>query len=398
MMVKQAIMNGCPDRRTEVKSKVSSNFILLLREGGNPCGQTTSGTFSFRPFVFLFKNKLLGILCILCGMALCSCERRDLTYYEVSEITLTADWSRAGLGEEEKDYGATVIFYPQDGSEPKVFLMGERTGDVVRLPEGTYRIVLFNRSFDDFSNLSFRGREGYETLEAHARKVDTRMDGTGRTETRTIVGPPDALAAATIEGFTVTEDMLGNYSHTDYGRSGKSRMTEKSGVGEDRYALHFIPKKLTREVIAKIHIKGLNNVRSATCRLDGVAESVFLASGKISPQTVTQEFRLADPQFDEGSPFDGIMTSTFEVFGIRLCDHCSLHLEALLADGKTVFTSDYTDAKVSELENGDGTISVYVELATDKIPDVKPEGGSGSGFDVDVDGWGDEVTTEVPIE
>lgn len=335
-------------------------------------------------------------------LILSSCERRELTYYEVSEITLTADWSGAELGEEEEQYGATAIFYPQDGTEPKVFRMGERTREVVRLPEGTYRIVLFNRSFDDFSNLAFRGEENYETLEAHARKVETRVDENTRTETRTIVESPDALAAATIEGFTVTEDMLGNYSHTDYGRSGKSHAVEKDGEEdtgeEDLYALHFTPRKLTREVIAKIHIKGMNNIRSATCRLDGVAESVFLATGKISSQTVTQEFRLANPQFDEGSPFDGIMTSTFEAFGIQLCDHCRLHLEALLVDGKTVFTEDYTDAKVSEQENGDGTISVYVEVATGKIPDVKPEGGSGSGFDVDVDGWGDEVNTDVPIE
>ena len=46
----------------------------------------------------------------------------------------------------------------------------------------------------------------------------------------------------------------------------------------------------------------------------------------------------------------------------------------------------------------DGVITIYVEATTDKIPEVKPEGGSGSGFDVDVDGWGDEVDTDIPIE
>lgn len=351
----------------------------------------TDGGYPVRSLFYIFYFSVF--LLILSG-----CERRELTYYEVSEITLTADWSGAKLDDEEKEYGATAVFYPLDGSEPKVFRMGERTREVVRLPEGTYRIVLFNRSFNDFSNLAFRGEESYETLEAHARKVETRVDEATRTETRTIVGSPDALAVATIEGFTVTEDMLGNYSHTDYGRSGKSLTVEGIGEEEDMYTLHFIPKKLTREVVAKIHIKGMNNVRSATCRLDGVAESVFLASGKISSQTATQEFRLADPQFDEGSPFNGTMTSTFEAFGIRMCDHCHLHLEALLVDGKTVFTEDYTDAKVSEQENGDGTISVLVEVSTGTVPDVKPDGGSDSGFDVDVDGWGDEVNTDVPIE
>ena len=348
-------------------------------------------------FVSLLTSFLVSLSTCFLISANSSCDRRELTYYEVSEITLTVDWSQARLDEAEKEYGATAIFYPQDGGEPKVFRMGERTREVVRLPEGTYRIVLFNRSFDDFSNLSFRGLDSYETLEAYARKVETRMDEATRTETRIIVGSPDGLAVATIEGFTVTEDMLGNYSRTGYGRSWKSRALEESGGGEDVYALHFTPKKLTREVIAKVHIKGLNNVRSATCRLDGVAESVFLANGEISSQAVTQEFQLANPQFDEGSPFNGSMTSAFEVFGIRLCDHCSLHLEALLVDGKTVFTQDYTDAKVSEQDNGDGTINVLVEASADKIPDVKPDGGSDSGFDVDVDEWENEVNADIPI-
>lgn len=44
--------------------------------------------------------------------------------------------------------------------------------------------------------------------------------------------------------------------------------------------------------------------------------------------------------------------------------------------------------RVTEKDNGEGVITIYVEATTDKIPDVKPEGGSNSGFDVDVDGWG----------
>lgn len=55
---------------------------------------------------------------------------------------------------------------------------------------------------------------------------------------------------------------------------------------------------------------------------------------------------------------------------------------------KTVFEGDYDNVRVTEKDNGEGVITIYVEATTDKIPDVKPEGGSNSGFDVDVDGWG----------
>ena len=49
--------------------------------------------------------------------------------------------------------------------------------------------------------------------------VYKRQDEVTRVETRTIISSPDELAVATLEGFIVTEDMLGNYSQTTYGLS-----------------------------------------------------------------------------------------------------------------------------------------------------------------------------------
>ena len=136
--------------------------------------------------------KLITFLLLL--LVFCSCERRDITYYMESEISVTADWSRAGL-EEEKEDGATLVIFPQDGSQPRVLLTGEREYTTVRLPLGTYDVVLFNRSFTDFNNLLFRGQDAVEALEAYAREVVTR------TSTRVIVSSPDKLAAATIRHF-----------------------------------------------------------------------------------------------------------------------------------------------------------------------------------------------------
>ena len=80
----------------------------------------------------------LLFFCLLCvSILLVSCERRDLTYYEVSEITLTADWNDSGLDDKEQKYGATAVFYPRNGGEPKIFMMGDRSGDAVRLPMGS---------------------------------------------------------------------------------------------------------------------------------------------------------------------------------------------------------------------------------------------------------------------
>lgn len=340
-------------------------------------------------------NFSLSVFLFLC-LSFSACERRELTYYEVSEISIHADWSQSGLDEDESNYGATLVFYPRGGGEPKVFLLGNRSGGVIRLPEGVYDAVLFNRSFNDFSNIAFRGNDYYKTLEAYARKIVTRQDEDSRTEVRTIAASPDGLAAATIEGFTVTEDMLGNYSQTGYGRVKPAPVAE--GEEGDRFTISLTPRKLTREVMAVLHVEGLNNIRSATCRIDGVTESVFLATGKASATTVTQEFTPTRPEFAPGSPFDGTFTGTFQVFGFNREDNHRLHIDALLVDGKTHFIEDYDNVKVTEKDNGEGILILRLEVSTGKIPDVKPEGGSGSGFDVDVDGWGNDINTEIPIQ
>ena len=105
---------------------------------------------------------------------LVACSHREQVYSLETEIMISADWSRSGLNEKEQDYGATTVFYPTDGSSPIMVLMGDRTYKTVYLKEGRYDVVLFNRSFDDFGNLGFRGEDAYRTLEAHATNVVTK--------------------------------------------------------------------------------------------------------------------------------------------------------------------------------------------------------------------------------
>ena len=149
---------------------------------------------------------------VTCSITFTSCDRRDITYYMESEINVIADWSNSGLDDEEAAHGATTLFYrAEDGTHHKTLPMNMRDWEDVRLPEGCYHAVIFNRSVTGFSSITFRG-DAYETLEACARQVETRTDPETRTITRVIVSTPEDLAVDVSEGFTVTETMLGNYS------------------------------------------------------------------------------------------------------------------------------------------------------------------------------------------
>ena len=235
--------------------------------------------------------------------------------------------------------------------------------------------------------------EGFRGLEAYSRDVETRTDPVTRTETRVIVSSPEKLASGVTEGFEVSEEMLGNYSapSSSHSRSGMS-----SGTGSDDYTLSFAPLCLTREVKVQINVTGLNNIRSAVGILTGVSESVNLSTGKASGETVSQQFTLDDIRFTDGSPFNGTLTGVFNAFGFDTAISHKLTVKALLVDGKTVFEETF-DITAHELEDETGTLLLYIEVTAPPIPDVKPEGGADSGFDADVDDWGDEEENELPM-
>lgn len=329
------------------------------------------------------KEKLCVTLCTLwCISLFTACDRRELTYYMESEITVEADWSKADL-DEEQEYGATLVIYPQDGSEPRILLMGERERTTVRLPQGRYDAVLFNRSFDDFGAIGFRGHETLETFEAYAREIVTRAG------TRVIVSSPEKLSAASVYGFEVTEDMLGNYAPA---------VTRASTCPEGACRMRFVPVPLTYKVEVELHVQGLHNVREARCTLGGVPLAVTLHNGSTGGDMGAQEFVVGNPVYDEDSYTDGKLTGTLNLFGYNIEQAHDVKLKALLVDGTTMTEQALENATLTESTDENGILTLRLEAATpEAFPDTKPEGGAESGFGADVDEWGDETKTEIPI-
>lgn len=310
----------------------------------------------------LFVANLLA-----CSLVNFSCERRELTYSDTAEITITADWSKAGLGEREEHYGATAIFYPVDGRAPITVLMGDRTRKTIRLKKGCYNVILFNRSFDDFGSIAFRGENAHHTLEAYAKNAQTKETDSGKVS----ADSPDGLAADCVEGFEVTSD-------------------------QNPCQLCFTPQKLTKEITATIHIKGMNNIRTATCTLSGVSESVFLASGKPSERMMTQLFELRNPVYLPDSKTEGTLSATFSVFGFDENITHDVLFKAQLVDGKTEFEEELKDMKVNVSEDIEGIVHITIEVVCgENIPTVRPEGSSG--MDADVEGWGESENEDIDI-
>ena len=65
-------------------------------------------------------------------------------------------------------------------------------------------------------------------------------------------------------------------------------------------------------------------------------------------------------------------------------------------DGKTIYEEDFNDVTVSRMEEGDGTMSIVIDITCENtVPNVKAEGSSG--FDADVDNWEDEGNSDIDI-
>lgn len=85
-------------------------------------------------------------------------------------------------------------------------------------------------------------------MEAYAETYQTYKQTDGG---KVATDSPDELAADCVEGFEVTSDMLGNYGGSP------TRSTDNPSACR----LCFTPRKLTTEITATIHIKGMNNIR-----------------------------------------------------------------------------------------------------------------------------------------
>ena len=325
----------------------------------------------------------VAVAALLLTTGLESCHRRELSYTDVAEIDVIADWSRSGLSARESNYGATVVFFPTDGGQPTVVLMGDRNGKTVRLPEGTYDVLLFNRTFEDFDNIGFRGHDRYHTLEAHLRE-DVRG-----ADSRVVTEGPDELAADRREGFTVSQSMLGNYT-----RSRLARVGADTRADENRYELLMSPTTLTYTLEVIVNIKGLSNIHKAECSLTGMPESVYMHSGRPSDKTVEHRFDLASPRYEDGSTANGSLSSTITVFGFDETI-ASAHLRALLTDGKTIFEDDLDHTKIRRVNRDDGSVRIIVEFdCPTTVPTVS---GPSSGFDADVNDWSGEENHEIDI-
>jgi hypothetical protein len=369
-----------------------------------------------------------------------SCDRRPLEVMEPTkaQIRINVDWlTYFGA----RPHGMTVMVWGDDWTRPMSTSTNEVESVKVELDPGHYRLLIFNKSYDEFGSMKFADTDNYDLVSARGRDITQYVHGDWDKDINYMTDPEDI--GVVVDEFTITEDMLleqvNFYPYEDWIEThyGNTRwVIEPDGT----YSMTVVARPQITKLNVWVQIKGRSNMRSMTGNISGMADGFYLS----------QVWRSTDERYmlfetDKWSPFvedetdtnTGYMFYTMPVFGLphgkeylsqRTEDNNVLKLHIVLRDGSALdFTYDVgkiiryrgldeklatrwltaTRADIDANIDIDTTILLDLQLdlvidvdTVDKIPDlpyVDPEPPSSSGFDAQVDPWDDGGTVDVGL-
>lgn len=317
-----------------------------------------------------------------------SCDtRRELFEDNSIPVKININWKDANINPN----GTSIWVFSEDNPEstPRQYLTHDSTY-TVHLKKGSYSILVFNESINDFDYILFRGTSSYETFEAYAIPIETK-GRFAKSQEEQVAARPDILAVDRIELFTITRDII------------------NLGKG---ITLDFSPKRLVVSVQMTIHIKNLSSMadNGNAASLSGLAGGVMLSTGNKTINPVTHYFQLSNKILDPGSDNNGTISSCFNSFGLmgslrenKVKSHYEQFITLYL---KLRDNSIYPPVVINVTDDieyvGNAQHCISIVLGTEgsesvQLPYVIGDNDNDSGFEVDVSDWGEEVIIDVPL-
>ena len=263
--------------------------------------------------------------------------------------------------------GLRVQMYGADGGGSIANLAPE--GGLVWMSPGAYSLLLYN---NDTEYIVFDQLASYATARATTRSR-TRASYRGNSyvegEEENTVNQPDMLYGSYVESYAA------------------ERRAET-----DRMAVTMRPLVFTYLVRFEFS-HGLEYVALARGALAGMAGAVWLNSGSTSEDAATVLFDCTLAPFGAQAAVRsfGVPGFTGGGYATKAQRRYALNLEVRLRNGKILsFDFDVTGQVASQPQGGVITVTGI------EIPDEEG-GGGGSGFNVNVDDWGEFEDIELPI-
>lgn len=353
---------------------------------------------------------LLFLAAVVCLLA--SCHHKELCYRHphTANVRINVDWSE--FESYEKPTGMTVKLYPDGGfldeearDEMRASGTTATSGGVVThltntishavlsLPANSYHVLVFNQSTTEFGSFSFRDMEDKESAVVVMRYRSRWY--TSRAGDDDVATDPEWLGVGNFDDARVTQAMVDAEA---------DRSVTGAPAAETPVIAEVTPRNVIYTVNVRIYINNLYNLRSARASMTGMAEGYQLTRGRRLSTEVTHLIERWSLTQDADDPTKGHIDASFTCFGLpgdhaARADENLLTLNVLLVDNKTVETFAFDVGDRFELDESDPNRMTYSVVITDPVTltDVEPEDGSGAGFDVTVEDWGDEIEQTIPM-
>lgn len=263
--------------------------------------------------------------------------------------------------------GLRVQVYNADGTD-NIFNI-DPEGGVVQMRPGEHSLLFYN---NDTEYIVFDDMQNYASARAttRTRSRSSYMGNSYMTENEeNTVNQPDMLYGSYMESYTA----------------------ERSAVA-DVIPVTMHPLVFTY-VVRYEFSHGLEYVSLARGALAGMAQAVWLNSGRTSAEAATILYDCTMQDFGAQALVRSFGVPDFpnEHYGTRAGRRYALNLEVRLKNGKIKsFDFDVTDQVAAQPQGG------VIVVRGIEIPDDEGMEG-GSGFDVDVEDWGEYEDIELPL-
>lgn len=296
------------------------------------------------------------------ALLLGACEHKDLCYdhAHTAAVKVVFDWSEAPDADAT---GMDIYFFPDDGSTPQRFALGQAGGNV-ELPYGSYHVLCFN---NDTETIRRKDTGHWDTFELYTRDAGL-LEGMGLSISGT--KQPPVAEGAEGQRCNLSPDML----WTDY-----LVHAEVDASPQQTITLHPC-QSVTHITFEVVDAENLDQATALSGTLSGLSSGLYAGTGELDDECITLPFAVAS---------DGVSTlqGAFNAFG-----HCpdgdngmphKFVIYAVLKDGSQLYyTYDVTD----QMHQAPDPLNIHLRL--EGLPLPTPVGGDG-GMTPGIDDWND---------
>ena len=258
-----------------------------------------------------------------------------------------------------------MIFYPKSEEGRKVDSYLSVEGGEVKVPPGRYDMVIYNYNTE---SVMIRNDEAYETIEAYTDYCK------GLETSEKMVWSPDPLYVVSIKDMRI----------------------EKS---EDVLLMEFQPKLIVKNYSFEIKVKGLKNVSSIVCNVDGMDGAYCISNGSctasIAPIYV-ESHKGEDVIRGSFSAFSSSESANTRFTGGVVMKLLLVKVDNTVQETKVDITVAVAPSPPGEEEDPVTDIEIPIEEEIE-VDDVEVPPGGGGGIGGDVGDWDDETNVELPV-